>query len=69
MRVLKLGLAGAAALFVAACGEPAAADDLKSVVRTLNAIINPEDAWRLEDQARRYHQQDEARYCTVTPMV
>jgi hypothetical protein len=57
-----LGLAGAAALLIATCGEPAAAGDLKSVVRTLNAIINPEDAWRLEDQARRYHQQEEARY-------
>jgi hypothetical protein len=32
------------------------------VVRTLNAIVNPEDAWRLEDQARRYHRTKEERY-------
>jgi hypothetical protein len=37
-----------------AVGSPSA-NSLKSVVRTLNAIVNPEDAWRLEDQARRYH--------------
>jgi len=47
---------------VIAVGSPAAADSLKSVVRTLNAIVNPEDAWRLEDQARRYHRPNEERY-------
>jgi hypothetical protein len=40
----------------------AAAESLKSVVGTLNAIVNPEDAWRLEDQARRYRRQDDAQY-------
>lgn len=62
MRVFKLGLVGAAALFIVSAVSPASAEDLKSVVRTLNAIINPEDAWRLEDQARRYERHDEARY-------
>src|SRR5262249_44844539 len=45
-----------------AVGSPVWADNLKSVVRTLNAIVNPEDAWRLEDQARRYHRPNEERY-------
>jgi hypothetical protein len=40
----------------------ASADNLKSVVRTLNAIVNPEDAWRLEDQAHRFHRPDEEHY-------
>jgi hypothetical protein len=62
MRVFKLGLVGAAALFIVSAGSPASAEDLKSVVRRLNAIINPEDAWRLEDQARHYQRHDEARY-------
>ncbi|MGA8403098.1 MAG: hypothetical protein WB697_24645 [Stellaceae bacterium] len=62
MRVLKASLVGAAALVVANFGSPASADNLKSVVRTLNAIVNPEDAWRLEDQARRYRHRDEEQY-------
>ena len=45
-----------------AVGCPASADSLQSVVRTLNAIVNPEDAWRLEDQARRYHRTNEESY-------
>jgi hypothetical protein len=43
-------------------GPPASAENLKSLARTLNAIVNPEDAWRLQDQAQRYHRQEEARY-------
>jgi hypothetical protein len=62
MRVLTVSLVGAAALGVANFGSPASADNLKSVVRTLNAIVNPEDAWRLEDQARRYRHHNEERY-------
>ena len=62
MRVFKLGFIGAAVLFIGGFAPPAASENVKSVVRTLNAIINPEDAWRLEDQARRYHQQEETRY-------
>jgi hypothetical protein len=38
---------------------PPRPDSLKSVVRTLNAIVNPEYTWRLEDQARRYHRTNE----------
>jgi hypothetical protein len=44
------------------CRIPALAESLKSVVRTLNAIVNPENAWRLEDQARRYDRPNEERY-------
>jgi hypothetical protein len=62
MRVFKVSLLGAAVLVMANFGPPASADNLKSVVRTLNAIVNPEDAWRLEDQARHYQRQDEANY-------
>ena len=57
--VFLIGTIGAVAIAV---GPSAAADSLKSVVRTLNAIVNPEDAWRLEDQARRYHRPNEERY-------
>jgi hypothetical protein len=38
---------------------PPRPDSLKSVVRTLNAIVNPEYTWRLEDQARRCHRTNE----------
>ncbi|MFZ2006680.1 MAG: hypothetical protein WB697_11390 [Stellaceae bacterium] len=62
MRLVKASLIGAAAVVVANVAQPAAAENLKSVVRTLNAIANPEDAWRLEDQARRYHRRDEQQY-------
>src|SRR5215469_10653801 len=55
-------LIGAASAVAIAVGSPASADSVKSVVRTLNAIVNPEDAWRLEDQARRYHRPNEERY-------
>ncbi|MBV8892793.1 MAG: hypothetical protein JO266_12630 [Acidobacteria bacterium] len=55
-------LIGAVGLVMAGFGPPAAAESLKSVVRTLNAIVNPEDAWRLEDQARRYRRRDDERY-------
>ena len=54
MRTVAVCLVGAVGTVVIAVGSPAPADSLKSVVRTLNAIINPEDAWRLEDQAGRY---------------
>src|SRR5215468_12606351 len=57
--VCLIGAAGAVAIAV---GSPASADNLKSVVRTLNAIVNPEDAWRLEDQARRQGRPKEEHY-------
>ena len=62
MRMLLTCLIGAVGLAIVGFGPPAAAQSLKSVVGTLNAIVNPEDAWRLEDQARRYRRQDDARY-------
>jgi hypothetical protein len=62
MRVFKASLLGAVVLVMANFAPPASAENLKSVVRTLNAIVNPEDAWRLEDQARHYQHQDEANY-------
>lgn len=62
MRVSKVSLLVAPVLLAMSFGPPASAENLRSVVRTLNAIVNPEDAWRLEDQARRYHYQEEARY-------
>src|SRR5271165_4866418 len=54
MRAPLACLIGAVSVVAVVFGPPASADDLKSVVRTLNAIVNPEDAWRLEDQARRH---------------
>lgn len=62
MRLLKVGLIGAAVVILPNFAPPASAENLKSIVSTVNAIVNPEDAWRLEDQARRYHQRDEERY-------
>jgi hypothetical protein len=62
VRTVVVCLIGAVSAVAIAVGYPASADSLKSVVRTLNAIVNPEDAWRLEDQARRYHRTNEERY-------
>jgi hypothetical protein len=62
VRTVVVCLIGAVSAVAIAVGCSASADSLKSVVRTLNAIVNPEDAWRLEDQARRYHRTNEERY-------
>jgi hypothetical protein len=62
VRTVVVCLIGAVAAAAIAVGSSASADSLKSVVRTLNAIVNPEDAWRLEDQARRYRRPNEERY-------
>jgi hypothetical protein len=62
LRTVAVCLIGAVSALAIAVGSPASADSLKSVVRTLNAIVNPEDAWRLEDQARRYRRPNEERY-------
>ena len=59
MRTVVVCLIGAVSAVAIAVGYPASADSLKSVVRTLNAIVNPEYTWRLEDQARRYHRTNE----------
>lgn len=53
---------GAAAIIASGLSSPATADDLNSVVRTMNAILNPGDAQRLEEQARRNQRIDEERY-------
>jgi hypothetical protein len=62
MRVFLTCLMGAVGLVIVDFGPPGAAESLKSVVGTLNAIVNPEDAWRLEDQARRDRRRDNERY-------
>ena len=53
---------GAAGVAAVSWAVPASADDLRSAMRTLNAVLNPEDAQRLEDQARREHRAEEERY-------
>jgi hypothetical protein len=62
MRAPLACLIGAVSVVAAVFGPLVWADDLKSVVRTLNAIVNPEDSWRLEDQARRYGRPKEEHY-------
>ena len=62
MRPVVVCLLGMVSPVAIAVVSPASAESLKSVVRTLNAIINPEDAWRLEDQARHHDRSSEARY-------
>ena len=62
MRTVVVCLIGAVGIVAIAVGSPTSAESLKSVVRTVNAIVNPEDRWRLEDQARRYHRPNEERY-------
>ncbi|HEX3538485.1 MAG TPA: hypothetical protein VHU15_17130 [Stellaceae bacterium] len=54
------GLAGLIA--VVAVPQPAAAQDVNRVVRTLDRILNPEDARRNEERARREHRVEEERY-------
>jgi hypothetical protein len=61
VRTVVFCIFGAFSAVAIAVRSPSA-DSLESVVRTLNAIVNPEDAWRLEDQARRYHRPNEERY-------
>jgi hypothetical protein len=62
MPTIVFYLIGAVSVLAIAAASPASADSLKSVVRTLDAIVNPEDAWRLEDQARRHDRPGEERY-------
>lgn len=63
MRASLACFVGAAGIVTAGLVSPAlAADDLNSVVRTLNAVLNPGDARRFEDQARRNGRADEERY-------
>jgi hypothetical protein len=57
--VCPIGVVSAVAVAV---GLPTSADSLKSVVPTLNAIVNPEDACRLEYQARHHDRPSEEHY-------
>ncbi|MBV9553852.1 MAG: hypothetical protein JO032_13805 [Alphaproteobacteria bacterium] len=54
--------AGTLAFISAGPLQPARADNLNSVVRSLNAVLNPDDARRLEDEARRNNRLEEERY-------
>jgi hypothetical protein len=62
MRASLALVVGAASVVAIGYAAPVSAENLKSVVRTLNAIVNPEDAWRLEDQARRFNRPNDEHY-------
>ncbi|HZK88982.1 MAG TPA: hypothetical protein VFC56_02445 [Stellaceae bacterium] len=62
MRAYLTCALGAAGVVAVAFAPPASADNLNSVVRSLNAVLNPDDARRLEDQSRREGRRDEERY-------
>ena len=56
-------LAGLAVLMGAASAPHlASAQDVNRIVRTLNAVLNPQDAMRLEERARREGREEEERY-------
>ena len=58
-----LGSVGMVALLAMAPGaRTASAQGVNDMVRTLNNIVNPGDAQRLEDQARRKGRYQEERY-------
>lgn len=42
--------------------QSASAQDVNRIIGTLNAILNPQDALRLEERARREGREDERRY-------
>ena len=54
--------AGLFGLVAAAIPDAASAQNLNDAVRTLNNIVNPNDAQRLENQARRNGRYQEERY-------
>jgi hypothetical protein len=47
---------------VAYAPPPVSAEELNKVVRTLDRILNPQDARRYEERARRSHRPEEERY-------
>src|SRR5215510_572972 len=49
-------------LMAALAAHPLSAQGVGDIVRGLNAVINPGDAQRLEDQARRSNRPAEERY-------
>jgi hypothetical protein len=55
-----VGLAGL--LIAVSMPQQAAAQDVNRVVRTLDRILNPEDARSYEERARREHRPEEERY-------
>ena len=56
-------MAGLAALILAVtAAQPAPAEELNRVVRTIDRILNPEDARRYEERAHRAHRADEEHY-------
>jgi len=60
---MKVYLAVVAGLIAAAsASQSAPAQDVNQIVRTLNAIVNPQDALHLEERARRDGRADEERY-------
>jgi len=56
----SVGLVGLLAIVPTA--RPGSAQNVNDMVRTLNNIVNPGDAQRLEDQARRNGRPQEERY-------
>jgi hypothetical protein len=57
-----LYVAGLVGLASTVTPQPLSAQSVSDVVRSLNAVINPGDAQRLEDQARRSNQPAEESY-------
>jgi hypothetical protein len=58
-----LSTAGLVGLLAAVPGtRPSSAQGVNDMVRTLNNVLNPSDAQRLEDQARRNGRPQEERY-------
>jgi hypothetical protein len=53
---------GVVALMTVSSAQPSSAQGVGDIVRGLNAVINPGDAQRLKDQARRNNQPAEERY-------
>jgi hypothetical protein len=63
MRVRLCCAAGVVGLIAAGSGpQSASAQNLQSVIRTLDNVLNPDDARRFEEQSRRNHRAEEERY-------
>src|SRR5262245_17725106 len=57
-----LYLGSVVGLMSALAAHPSSAQGVSDIVRGLNAVINPSDAQRFEDQARRNNRPAEERY-------
>lgn len=63
MRAVFCGVAAVAGLIaLGQAPQPASAQELNRIVRTLDAVLNPQDAQRLEERARHEGRGDEERY-------